>query len=273
MADEQQQESAAQATPVNWREFLESYPLNSGQLVSDYYAEDPQNNLNHRFKRLAPVLRLYCPMCEGVRNFAGTWQGYVGSFSDYNLVNGFLQYFCKDCGRGQKTFCLKSAATKTKWVGYAIKVGEFPDAYVELPKSLKSLLGDDYELFLKGLRSEKQGLGVGAFIYYRRVVESQKGQLISEIRRVAEKLAVPKDRLETLAKAAQEKQFSRAVDVIKDAIPEALLVDSHNPLKLLHNVLSIGVHQETDESCLRAAHGARMVLADFSERLRLALED
>jgi hypothetical protein len=33
------------------------------------------------------------------------------------------------------------------------------------------------------------------------------------------------------------------------------------------------VHAETDENCLKIAHGVRMVLADFSERLKLALEE
>jgi hypothetical protein len=63
------------------------------------------------------------------------------------------------------------------------------------------------------------------------------------------------------------------VNLIKDAIPESLLVDTHNPLKLLHDALSIGVHAETDENCLRVAHNIRLVLADLAERIKLALQD
>jgi hypothetical protein len=272
MADERQEESEEQAHPtLTWREFLESYPLNSYQLVADYYEKNRSSNYRP-FIRLAPILRLYCATCEGVRNFDGEWEQ-EREFANTNPVNAFLEYTCKDCGEGSKTFCVISEATKSEGVGYAIKIGEFPEFHVEIPNSLKTLLGNDYELFLKGLTCEKQGLGVGAFTYYRRVVESQKSQLISEILRVAEKLGAPQGVRDTLAQAAKEKQFSRAIDAIKDAIPQALLVDSHNPLKLLHDALSIGVHAETDESCLRAAHGVRMVLADFSERLKLALED
>jgi hypothetical protein len=277
MADEQQQESKEEApatTRLTWREFLESFPLNSVQLVSDYYALNPERSGTDPFIRLTPILRLFCSKCEGIRNFSGKWQGYgTDKANNYQAINAFLQYGCRDCGVGQKTFCLRSAATEQKWVGYAIKIGEFPEVHVELPRSLKSLLGDDYELFLKGLQCEKQGLGVGAFVYYRRVVESQKGQLIGEILRVVEKLNAPQSVRDTLSQATKEKQFSRAVEALKDAIAQALLVDSHNPLKLLHEALSIGVHAETDESCLKIAHGVRMVLADFSERLKLALED
>jgi hypothetical protein len=145
--------------------------------------------------------------------------------------------------------------------------------HVELPRSLKALLKDDYRLFEKGLTCEKQALGIAAFTYYRRVVESHKSQLISEILRVAEKLNLSQGVRDKLATAAQEKQFTRAVDAVKDAIPESLLVNGQNPLKLLHDALSIGVHGETDASCLRIAHAVRLVLADLSERLKLALED
>jgi hypothetical protein len=275
MADETQQEPKEQvpANVLTWREFLESYPLNNGQLVVDYYRDNPQKNTSYPYVRLAPVLRLYCPKCEGIRNFVGKWDEHTEFQVLDQAVNEFLVYNCKDCGEARKTFCIRSAATKTKGVGYAIKIGEFPEAHVELPRSLKSLLGADYPIFLKGLTCEKQGLGIGAFTYYRRVVESQKSQLIAEILRVAEKLDAPEGVRAVLAQAAKEKQFSRAVDTVKDAIPQALLVDSHNPLKLLHDALSIGVHAETDENCLRIAHGVRMVLVDFSERLKLALEE
>jgi hypothetical protein len=271
MADERQQESEEQAPPgLTWRGVPR---IVSSQLLSTCSRLLRKNRPNNyrRFVRLAPILRLYCPTCEGVRNFDGEWEQ-EREFVNTDPVNAFLTYTCKDCGEGSKTFCVISEA-KSEGVGYAIKIGEFPEYHAELPKSLKVLLGSDYELFFKGLTCEKQGLGIAAFTYYRRVVESQKSQLISAILRVAEKLGAPEEVRKTLAQAAKEKQFSRAVAAVKDAVPETLLVDSHNPLKLLHDALSIGVHEETDESCLRAAHGVRMVLADFSERLKLALED
>jgi hypothetical protein len=277
MADEKQEVAGEQKTApfLTWREFLDSYPMNASKIVSDYYRPSSGSS---DYTRLAPHLRLYCTVCEGVRNFTGQWiPSYRVEFDRADLEkaeNLFLEYKCKDCDKGFKVYCLRSVPMKEPaGFGWAVKVGEFPEYHVELPRSLKSHLGDDYELFLKGLTCEKQGLGIGAFTYYRRVVESQKSQLIEEIRKVAEKLNAPKDALDDLAKAAKENQFARAVEMIKDAIPQALLVDSQNPLKLLHDALSIGVHSQTDASCLTAANAIRLVLADFSERLKLALQD
>ena len=105
------------------------------------------------------------------------------------------------------------------------------------------------------------------------MVNAQKNRLISETLRVAQKLGRPEAIRQKLEQALKEREFSRAVETIKDAIPESLLVDSQNPLKLLHDALSIGVHQESDCTCLAAARAVRLVLADFAERLRLALRD
>lgn len=116
------------------------------------------------------------------------------------------------------------------------------------------------KLFEKGLTCEKRGLGIGAFSDYRRVVESQKSKLIAEILRVAEKLGAPQPLRETLAQAAKEKQFSRAVETVKDAIPQALLVDTQNPLKLLHDALYRSARRdrrELPQDSSRRADGAR----------------
>jgi hypothetical protein len=276
MAEEQnKKEQPAQegeVVRIPFAEFLESYPLGSLQHVSNYYAEKKGSNEYNPYARLAPVLRLYCPKCEGVRNFAGHWT-HERDFRESKVVKDFLNYTCKDCGNGEKIFCVVSQATDNDGNGCAVKVGEIPELHLELPRSLKALLGDDYELFTKGLTSEKRGLGIGAFTYYRRVVEAQKSHLIAKILLVAEKLGASDAIIGALKQAATEKQFSRAVNLIKDAIPESLLVDTHNPLKLLHDALSIGVHAETDENCLRVAHNIRLVLADLAERIKLALQD
>jgi len=168
---------------------------------------------------------------------------------------------------------VNSFATDNEGNGWALKIGEFPEAHVDVPESLSTLLDTHYPLFLKGLGCEKRGFGIGAFTYYRRVVDSQKSKLIAEMLRVAEKLNAPSEMRERLRRAASENQFSRAIETIKGAIPESLMVNGRNPLQLLHSALSIGVHAETDENCLKFAHDVRLVLADFSERLVLALRE
>jgi hypothetical protein len=76
-----------------------------------------------------------------------------------------------------------------------------------------------------------------------------------------------------LRAAKDEQQFKKAVEDVKHAIPESLLVDGHNPLTLLHSALSDGLHARTDGECLELAQTIRLVLADLAERISQALKD
>jgi len=108
---------------------------------------------------------------------------------------------------------------------------------------------------------------------HRRVVENQKGRIIQEIRKVAERLGSSKEILKALDHAYEETQFSRAVDDVRAAIPQVLLINGQNPLTLLHKALSQGIHAKTDEECLSLAQDIRIVLTELAERAALALKD
>ncbi len=123
------------------------------------------------------------------------------------------------------------------------KLGELPPFGPPTPYRVFKLIGEAYrELFLQGRRAENKGLGIGAYAYYRRIVEHQKGRIIEEIRKVAEKLGESEQMLKALSDARTEKQFAKVIDLVKDAIPKSLLIDGHNPLLLLHDALSDGIH-------------------------------
>jgi hypothetical protein len=126
----------------------------------------------------------------------------------------------------------------------------------------------------KGRRAENRGLGIGAFSYYRRVVENQKGRIIREIAKAAKKLGAKPEILQRFEAAAKETQFSKAIEEIKDGIPSVLLIDGqHNPLTLLHGALSEGLHEHTDEECLEIAKEIRIVLTELADRLSQALKE
>ena len=96
---------------------------------------------------------------------------------------------------------------------------------------------------------------------------------MEEIIKVSEKIGAPKEKLKVLNEAVQETQFSKALQMAKDALPESLLINGHSPIVLLHSALSEGVHALTDEQCLEIAGSVRVVLGELSERLSQALKD
>ena len=116
-----------------------------------------------------PEIELHCEneICNGLRRFESRQTHYVSGRLDYE----FVRYICKNCGVTQKTFALAVAPEKGKAEGRVQKLGEYPPFGPPTPSRVMKLVGADRELFIKGRRAELRGLGIGAFAYYRRVVE------------------------------------------------------------------------------------------------------
>ena len=153
------------------------------------------------------------------------------------------------------------------------KFGEFPPFGPHVPSKLIELIGPDRDIFLQGRRCENQGLGIGAFAYYRRVVENQKNRILEKIVKVAQKLGTTQDTIDELNAAIEESQFKKALGMAKDVIPDRLFINNQNPILALHRVLSGGVHEFSDEQCLKLAKDVRMVLGALSERLSFVLKE
>jgi hypothetical protein len=157
--------------------------------------------------------------------------------------------------------------------GQVYKYGEKPPFGVPVPNRLLRLFGSDGQTFLKGRQCENQGLGVGAFAYYRRVVENHKNDLLEEIIRVCETVGASQELIAELGSARNEVSFTKSVDHIKMALPQGLLINGQNPLLALHGALSVGLHNETDEECLEAARAVRLVLSDLAEKMSILRQD
>jgi hypothetical protein len=78
--------------------------------------------------------------------------------------------------------------------------------------------------------------------------------------------------LDKFDQAAQETQFNKAIRIVS-AIPQVLFIDGHNPFTLVHNALSEGLHEKTDEEGLQLSPSIRIILTELSERISIALED
>ena len=97
------------------------------------------------------------------------------------------------------------------------------------------MLGDNRDLFMKGRRC--QSLGIGAFVYYRRAVENQRVAILGEIIKIAKTIRAPAETIDLLQRSQAENQFSKSLEMVKDAVPESLRIQGHNPLTLLHDNL------------------------------------
>src|SRR5262249_33954874 len=81
------------------------------------------------------------------------------------------------------------------------------------------------------------------------------------------------EKIETLERAKAEIQFTKGIEQVKDAIPESLLINGHNPLTLLHRPLSEHLHTKSDNECLELAEAIRVVLVELAEKIGVALNE
>jgi hypothetical protein len=273
--------NAATDTGISFAEFLESTPPGEIRRVKDlrvfYVSAVPipgRGAIPTELANLsAPQIYLPCPSdeCDGHRFFRVS-QGNIDAPPGVGIADKFIQYTCSNCGKCEKTFALRLLfPLRDDPRGDCMKFGEIPAYGPPTPTRLLRLFGEDREVFLKGRRSENQGLGIGAFAYYRRIVERHKNQILDEIIKVANRVAP--EMVQAFEGAKRENQFLKAVESVKGVLPQTLLINGHNPLTLLHSALSAGLHEQTDERCLDLAQAVRVVLADLAERIGQALKD
>ena len=274
MADEGQAD-LEKPSALSFAEFLETTPPNTMTEIADIAVRKIHAGGAVSYTFSQPDIQLHCSSdsCNGTRFFRHDVNLGANGAVDGHWHNVFLTYFCANCRRTAKTFAISVIRLPDRTSGRCKKFGELPEFGPPTPSRLIKLIGPDRELFLKGRRCENQGLGVGAFSYYRRVVENQKDRIIGQILEVSEKLSAPPEAIVALATARSEIQFSKSVSLVKDAIPQSLLINGHNPLTLLHTALSDGLHTQTDEFCLERAQAIRLVLIELSDRLGAALKD
>ena len=247
---------------LSYKTFLESAPANASKKISALAV----TRVNFAGSLYLPSVRLqlHCQIDGGLRGFdtnSDLQLSYPWSYK-------FVTYTCRDCGRYSKTFAvLVLRETKEAVDAEVMKLGEYPPYAAPISQKVEKLLGkEDLELYRKGMRAEAQALGIGAATYFRRIVDSQWKLLLTEIRDAA--VALGETDLSIFDAALAETQFSAAVKMLKDAIPKKLLIlDNQNPLTLLYQPLSVGLHDLSDEECLQQAADIRTVLTALLENI------
>jgi hypothetical protein len=286
MAEEQKSDEGQEAgaiSPLTFKEFLEDVSPGVFECVPDALSYSERSYV---WTLKIPELRLHCRSedCNDMRLFSCNQMEKESSSGYMNL---YLIYKCKNCGRGGKTYAINTKIIERdvpakdgekgvfkEEVPVVFKYGEFPSFGLPTSNRVLDMMGVHRDDFLKGRRCENQGLGKGAFTYYRNVVEDQKQALIDEIIKVAKILRLLPEDIKVMEEAKKETQFSKAVENIKHLIPESLLIKGHNPLTLLHDALSKGIHPNlTDEECLGYATSIRTILVALCEKVKGVTKD
>ena len=262
---------------ISLKEFFESTAPNVPVVQVRGIACDLSPAVGGKITVRLPNIDLHCTSekCKSeLRVFSP--QALIYNVDESTFRNDFITYSCRSCEQQGVTIAFSWKLTHARsGTGWFMKLGQDPPFGEPLSPKLVKLIGPDRDLFLQGYRAENYGLGIGAYAYYRKVVENQKNRIIERIADVARRMGSSKETDNLFAAALKEHQFSTSVDKLRDFIPESLLIAGLNPLTLLHAALSRPLHDPnmTDDYCLERARAIRTILGDLASRAAQALKD
>ena len=241
------------------RVFLETYPL---------YRPFTMEVLSTLDRLSKVAIKMHCPTCNSDQTF--NLQNKYGEnfpFLNYPSQGAIFpaKYKCAHCGEFERAFFIRVADD----LSYITKVGQYPAWDISGNKEIEKLLGLHASHYKRGLICESQGYGIAAFAYYRRIVEETIDSLLDQ---VSDLLAGEEKEkyAEALSLTKKTRQTSEKIDLVKDLLPPILRPNNLNPLGTLHEVLSEGLHADTDEHCLRLAEGVRNVLTFLTSQIATA---
>ncbi|MGH1363892.1 MAG: hypothetical protein ACRBF0_10070 [Calditrichia bacterium] len=246
------------------KEFLEEYPL---------YKKYTEVTIPISFKALAKdAVKMHCPNCSEKHTFNWYLEHHYGHYSHIKTLQTGGQivrcvYLCTHCSKFKRYFAVKIADDRT----WFMKVGQFPPWDISGNINIENILGEYANFYKKGLINESQGYGIGAFGYYRRIVEETIDKLLDEITEliVGDKLAEYQTALDATKKTTIT---TEKINLVKDLLPPILRPDGMNPLSELHSTLSDGLHARSDDECLKYAATCREILVFLVDQVAASRE-
>ena len=144
-----------------------------------------------------------------------------------------LSYHCLYKNEHKVYFDLLTTDTKL------IKIGQYPSiADLEMPemKRYKSILNSYYSEFKKAIGLFSHGIGVGAFVYLRRIIEFL----------IFEKYKQASDELKIDEKGFCIMKFNEKIKALEEYLPK-VLVKNRN----MYAIVSKGIHELGENECLK----------------------
>jgi hypothetical protein len=213
---------------------------------------------------LPQLIRLHCPLCINTQ----WWDRQTVFLYSAGLQHhptsdksGFCcgKYGCRNCkGRIINFFYFWGY---DKGESLFFKVGQHPPLEERLsPELERQLKGENMDFYRKALRSRNFNYGLGALAYLRRVIENQMNDLLDMIAQAAREANVAAPALQRLEEVKASRRFDDKVTYAAGILPPYLRPGGRNPIDLLHDIASEGIHAKPDEECIEIFDKSRLAL-------------
>jgi hypothetical protein len=196
-------------------------------------------------------------------------------------------YRCVSCGNRLVKYLLITEATKAANFSVGtpprqirgisafqiMKAGQFPPWGPPKSKRLRKVLAQEgLELYQKGVACLREGRGIGAAAYFRRLIENR----VDEILRVVDETARLDGDEEAVAKvksARERREAADKVSIAAEAVPARLRPGNMNPLKTFYGILSGPLHTEPEADASKTAEMVLRAITYVFENWEASLEE
>lgn len=226
-----------------------------------------------------------CLICEATPTWAKghpTPGSSVYSTQQYLGAGYMVAYRCTHCGKMELRLWYDASeyrarnpdGTTGSVVAFTLrKLGQWPAQSIDPGREIeKELKGPTLEIFKKGLTSLAHGFGLGALAYFRRVVEDASSQVID----LFADTAAADGNMEAEKSIREAKKSGHTDDRLKlaaEALPESLRPGGANPMAVLYDHYSRGIHGFSDEECLEVARELHFALDYIFRNWRLQMQE
>jgi hypothetical protein len=218
------------------RSILETWPL---YRVFQYRGAD-------QVLTLPVYIGLFCDTCRKET----IWQR--SSYDGENNRAGFTEkeYKCRNCGDSTTTYYFYWRKEKDNTEFF--KVGQYPELEEVVSQELQdALTPEDLKLYKNALRLRNFNLGIAAVAYMRRVVENRMNDMLEILHEAARAHNLPGELLVRHEEIKKERRFSTKIEYAGDLLPQNIRPQGQpNPMAVLHELASEGLHTKTDEECV-----------------------
>ena len=148
---------------------------------------------------------------------------------------------------------ISGASQKEKPKYFIRKIGQYPapeSSVIKLPNDISDFLNEeDCELYRKGLKNLDLEYGIGAFSYFRKMIENEIERVIAAISNPyspdGNKIA------EAVAAYRKDQQKSKLIEEITQYLPKSLKEHGANILLVLCDTIFMDISALTEKECIK----------------------
>lgn len=273
MADEKVEELTGEQLGAHLQTALETWPLY--RAIRYRGARD--------YTGLPANIWLYCAKCKAVQRWARETMKRKPTGVSHLIMQRVgwcdVVYTCQNCPNAPSAvryyFYWGQKDEPADSVGEFIKVGQWPPLEERVPAALeKALDKEDLAFYKNAIRMRNYNLGVAAVAYLRRVVENRINDVLDVLAEAAQEHSFAAEELKKIKDAKSSYRFDDKIDYAAKLLPPYLRpTGKPNPIDVLHDLTSGGLHSKSEEECIDIFDRVRKVFEYVFGNLNVQVEE